>query len=70
SSLGAVDAFTATWAMGKTTQAYFESGQALNSIALRQVFKQARKAGELIYSYNETCNRRAAADPILHRSKP
>lgn len=53
SSLGAVDAFTATWAIGKTTQAYFESGQALNAVALRQVFKQSRKTGEAVYSYNE-----------------
>lgn len=53
SNIGAVDAFTATWAMGKTTQAYFESGQVLVSVALRQVFKQARKAGEAVYYYNE-----------------
>lgn len=53
SSIGAMDAFTATWAIGKTTQAYFESCQALNSVALRQVFKQSRKAGEAVYYYNE-----------------
>ncbi len=53
SSIGAMDAFTATWAIGKTAQAYFESGQELKSVGLRQVFKQARKEGESPYCYNE-----------------
>jgi nucleotide-binding universal stress UspA family protein/uncharacterized protein (DUF697 family)/tellurite resistance protein len=58
SNIGAIDAFTATWAMGKAAQSYFESKQAgngkeLKSVALRQVFKQARKAGEVAYFYSE-----------------
>ncbi len=57
-SLGAADAFTATWAMGQTTVVYFEAANShpeviLDSIALRQLFKQNRKAAEAIYDYNE-----------------
>lgn len=53
SNIGAVDAFTATWAIGKTTQAYFESGQTLDAVTLQQIFKQARKAGQTVYAFNE-----------------
>ena len=57
-SLGAADAFTATWAMGQTTIVYFEAANSqpevtLDPIALRQLFKQNRKAAEAIYDYNE-----------------
>ena len=57
-SLGAVDAFTATWAMGQTTAAYFEAAYsepkvALESASLRQLFKQNRKSAETIYDLNE-----------------
>ena len=65
-SLGAADAFTATWAMGQTTTIYFEAAASqpevtLDSIsspersanALRQLFKQNRKFGETIYDRNE-----------------
>jgi nucleotide-binding universal stress UspA family protein/uncharacterized protein (DUF697 family) len=52
-SLGAADAFTATWAMGETTNAYFESGCTLTKTMLRQRFKQARKSAERIYDDRE-----------------
>ncbi len=57
-SLGAADAFTATWAMGQTTVVYFETAASkpqvtLDSIALRQLFKQNRKFAEAIYDRNE-----------------
>jgi nucleotide-binding universal stress UspA family protein/uncharacterized protein (DUF697 family) len=57
-SLGAADAFTATWAMGQTTVVYFEAAASqpkvtLDSIALRQLFKQNRKFAEAIYDRNE-----------------
>ena len=53
SRIGAADAFVATWAMGKTANSYFESGQELTPIALRQVFKQAKKEGEAVYRHNQ-----------------
>ncbi len=58
SSLGAADAFTATWAIGQTTAIYFEAAHSqpevtLDSIALRQLFKQNRKSAEAIYDRNE-----------------
>jgi nucleotide-binding universal stress UspA family protein/uncharacterized protein (DUF697 family) len=57
-SLGAADAFTATWAMGQTTVVYFEAANSqpevtLDAIALRQLFKQNRKSAEAIYDRNE-----------------
>jgi len=57
-SLGSVDAFTATWAMGQTTATYFEAAHseprvALESVSLRQLFKQNRKSAETIYDLNE-----------------
>ncbi len=57
-SLGAADAFTATWAMGQTTVIYFEAAASkpevtLDSSALRQLFKQNRKFAEAIYDRNE-----------------
>jgi hypothetical protein len=57
-SLGAADAFTATWAMGQTTVVYFEAADSkpevrLDSIALRQLFKQNRKSAEAIYDRHE-----------------
>ncbi len=52
-NLAASDAFMATWAIGKTTNAYCESQCQLSSITLRQMFKQARKEGEAIYRQNE-----------------
>jgi nucleotide-binding universal stress UspA family protein/tellurite resistance protein/uncharacterized protein (DUF697 family) len=52
-SLGSVDAFTATWAMGQTANAYFEGEKALSAIALRQMFKQNRKSAEAVYDYHE-----------------
>jgi nucleotide-binding universal stress UspA family protein/uncharacterized protein (DUF697 family)/tellurite resistance protein len=55
-SLGAADAFTATWAMGKTTATYFETIYPESSgmeSTLRQIFKQNRKAAEDIYDREE-----------------
>jgi nucleotide-binding universal stress UspA family protein/uncharacterized protein (DUF697 family) len=57
-SLGAADAFTATWAMGQTTVVYFEAANSkpevtLEANALRQLFKQNRKAAEVIYDRHE-----------------
>jgi nucleotide-binding universal stress UspA family protein/uncharacterized protein (DUF697 family)/tellurite resistance protein len=55
-SLGAADAFTATWAMGKTTATYFETIYPESSgmeSTLRQLFKQNRKAAEDIYDREE-----------------
>ncbi|WP_310426359.1 DUF533 domain-containing protein [Chamaesiphon sp. VAR_48_metabat_135_sub] len=57
-SLGAADAFTATWAMGQTTVVYFEAAYSqpevrLDSISLRQLFKQNRKSAEAIYDLHE-----------------
>jgi nucleotide-binding universal stress UspA family protein/tellurite resistance protein/uncharacterized protein (DUF697 family) len=56
-SLGAADAFTATWAMGQTTATYFGTiypeSSGLESNALRQLFKQNRKAAEDIYDRDE-----------------
>jgi nucleotide-binding universal stress UspA family protein/tellurite resistance protein/uncharacterized protein (DUF697 family) len=52
-SLGSTDAFTATWAMGQTSDAYFASGQTLNRTELRQMFRQIRKSAEAIYDQNE-----------------
>ena len=46
--------FTATWAMGKVANSYFENGQELQPITLRQTFKIARKEGEKIYQLNES----------------
>ncbi len=55
-SLGAADAFTATWAMGKTTATYFDTiypeSSSMES-TLRQLFKQNRKAAEDIYDREE-----------------
>ncbi len=52
-SLAAADAFTATWAIGKVTNAYFEADKNLSAIALRQTFKQMRKSAERVYDYHE-----------------
>ncbi len=52
-SLGAADAFTATWAMGQTTNIYFEGDQALKKTELRQTFKQTRSAAERVYDDRE-----------------
>ncbi|MCC3406366.1 MAG: universal stress protein [Microcoleus sp. PH2017_10_PVI_O_A] len=52
-NLGASDAFMATWAIGKTMNAYCESDRKLSSSAMRQMFKQSRKEGEAIYRKNE-----------------
>jgi nucleotide-binding universal stress UspA family protein/tellurite resistance protein/uncharacterized protein (DUF697 family) len=52
-SLGSTDAFTATWAMGQTSDAYFASGQTLSRTELRQLFRQIRKSAEAIYDQNE-----------------
>ena len=56
-SLGAADAFTATWAMGQTTATYFETlateSAGLEANALRQLFKQNRKSAEAIYDRDE-----------------
>ena len=52
-NLGASDAFMATWAIGKTMNAYCESDRQMSSLAMRQMFKQARKEGEAIYRKNE-----------------
>ena len=53
SDLAANDAFTATWAIGKTMNAYCDSDRQLNSTTLRQLFKQFRKDGDEIYRQNE-----------------
>jgi nucleotide-binding universal stress UspA family protein/tellurite resistance protein/uncharacterized protein (DUF697 family) len=52
-SLGSTDAFTATWAMGQTSDAYFASGQTLSRTELRQMFRQIRKSAEATYDQNE-----------------
>jgi nucleotide-binding universal stress UspA family protein/uncharacterized protein (DUF697 family)/tellurite resistance protein len=56
-SLGAADAFTATWAMGQTTATYFETldtkSAGLEPNMLRQLFKQNRKSAEAIYDRDE-----------------
>jgi nucleotide-binding universal stress UspA family protein/uncharacterized protein (DUF697 family) len=52
-NLGASDAFMATWAIGKTMNAYCQSDRKMSSLAMRQMFKQARKEGEAIYRKNE-----------------
>jgi nucleotide-binding universal stress UspA family protein/uncharacterized protein (DUF697 family) len=54
SSIGTADAFTATWAMGKVANVYFENGQELQPVTLRQAFRKARKEGEKIYQLNES----------------
>ncbi len=52
-NLGASDAFMATWAIGKTMNAYCQSDRKMSNSAMRQMFKQARKEGEAIYRKNE-----------------
>lgn len=52
-NLGASDAFMATWAIGKTMDAYCQSDRQMSNSAMRQMFKQARKEGEAIYRKNE-----------------
>ncbi|NJK55203.1 MAG: universal stress protein [Pleurocapsa sp. SU_5_0] len=54
SNIGAADAFTATWAMGQVANSYFECGQKLAPVTLRQAFRNARKEGEKIYQLNES----------------
>lgn len=54
SNISTVDAFAATWAMGQVTNCYFECGQELSTIVLRQTFRSARKEGEKIYQLNES----------------
>jgi nucleotide-binding universal stress UspA family protein/uncharacterized protein (DUF697 family) len=52
-SLGSIDAFTATWAMGKVTKTYFDSGKMLSQTELKQMFKKIRKAAEETYDQYE-----------------
>jgi nucleotide-binding universal stress UspA family protein/uncharacterized protein (DUF697 family) len=52
-SLGSIDAFTATWAMGKATKLYFDADQKQSSPELRQTFKKNRKAAEDVYDQYE-----------------
>jgi nucleotide-binding universal stress UspA family protein/uncharacterized protein (DUF697 family) len=54
SNISTTDAFTATWAMGQVANSYFECGQELAAVALRQTFRKARKEGEKIYQLNES----------------
>jgi nucleotide-binding universal stress UspA family protein/uncharacterized protein (DUF697 family) len=51
--LAAVDAFLATWAMGKAAHLYFESEKSLPSTKLRQSFRRFRKTGEAVYQRYE-----------------
>jgi nucleotide-binding universal stress UspA family protein/uncharacterized protein (DUF697 family) len=66
SSIGTADAFTATWAMGKVANIYFENGQELKPVTLRQAFRKARKEGEKIYQLNESA---IAKQQKIHETK-
>jgi nucleotide-binding universal stress UspA family protein len=49
SDLAAVDAFLATWGIGKAAHLYFEAEQDLKPAKLRQSFRRFRKMGEAPY---------------------
>lgn len=66
SNISTADAFAATWAMGQVANSYFDCGQELPKVTLRQTFRNARKEGEKIYQLNESA---IAKQNKTHRSQ-